>query len=57
MELDGTELGPPPTVKQLAAQAVEFDYNHLIPLRYWLRTADTLLKEVRAPQLPANTPH
>lgn len=44
---------PPLSIKEIAAKATRFDYNPLIPLRYWLRTADTLLKEV----VGFNTPH
>ncbi|KAF8465964.1 hypothetical protein BDZ91DRAFT_658552 [Kalaharituber pfeilii] len=35
----------PLSVQEIAAKAIQFDYNNTIPLRYWLRTADTLLKE------------
>lgn len=38
--------GPPMSVQDIAAKAVDFEYNPMIPLRYWLRTADTMLKEV-----------
>lgn len=37
--------GPPLTVQDIAQKALDFEYNPLIPLRYWLRTADTILKE------------
>ncbi|KAF8444303.1 hypothetical protein BGX38DRAFT_1095162 [Terfezia claveryi] len=37
--------GPPLTVQDIAEKALDFEYNPLIPLRYWLRTADTILKE------------
>ncbi|KAI9822364.1 MAG: hypothetical protein M1827_000083 [Pycnora praestabilis] len=37
----------PMNVEQIVKKAQDFDYNPLIPLRYWLRTADTLLKEAR----------
>ncbi|KAI5806108.1 hypothetical protein EDC01DRAFT_720349 [Geopyxis carbonaria] len=36
---------PPLSVAQICEKALEFDYNHLIPLRYWFRTADTVFKE------------
>ena len=42
----------PMTVQELAKKAVEFDYNEHVSLRFWLRTADTILKEVRSPALP-----
>ncbi|RPB08607.1 hypothetical protein P167DRAFT_548835 [Morchella conica CCBAS932] len=40
---------PPLSVQEIARKAEDFDYNPLVPLRHWLRTADTLLKEVRPP--------
>lgn len=43
----GPYSAPPMSIKEIADKAVNFDYNPLIALRYWLRTADTLLKEVR----------
>ncbi|MCJ1263378.1 hypothetical protein MMC22_003248 [Lobaria immixta] len=33
------------SVEQIVRKAQNFDYNPLIPLKYWLRTASTLLKE------------
>ncbi|KAL9137152.1 MAG: hypothetical protein Q9175_001637 [Cornicularia normoerica] len=41
------ETGPsrPLNVEQIVKKAQNFDYNPLIPLKYWLRTAGTLLKE------------
>lgn len=36
----------PLNVEQIVKKAQNFDYNPLIPLKYWLRTAGTLLKEV-----------
>lgn len=44
------ETGPsrPLNVEQIVKKAQNFDYNPLIPLKYWLRTAGTLLKEVDA---------
>ena len=36
----------PLSVQQIVEKAQSFDYNPLIPLKYWLRTANTLLKEV-----------
>ncbi|MCJ1337168.1 hypothetical protein MMC09_002448 [Bachmanniomyces sp. S44760] len=38
-------LSPPMNVEQIVKKAQSFDYNPLIPLKYWLRTAGTLLKE------------
>lgn len=42
------ETGPsrPLNVEQIVKKAENFDYNPLIPLKYWLRSAGTLLKEV-----------
>jgi len=33
-------------VKEISAKAQDFDFNPLIALKYWIRTADTLLREV-----------
>ncbi|MCJ1373001.1 hypothetical protein MMC20_004227 [Loxospora ochrophaea] len=38
-------LSRPLSVEQIAKKALNFDYNPLIPLKYWFRTAGTLLKE------------
>ncbi|MCJ1477122.1 hypothetical protein MMC13_005793 [Lambiella insularis] len=35
----------PMNVEQIVKKAQSFDYNPLIPLKYWFRTAGTLLKE------------
>lgn len=40
----------PHNVEQIARMAQEYEYNPLIPLRYWLRTARTLVNEVRSRQ-------
>lgn len=40
-----SEDSGPLNVEQIVQRAQNFDYNPLIPLRYWLRTATTLLKE------------
>ncbi|CUS12269.1 unnamed protein product [Tuber aestivum] len=45
---------PPMSIKEIADKAVDFDYNPLIALRYWLRTADTLLKEAAIYQAEGN---
>lgn len=37
----------PKSVEDIVKEAQNYDYNPLIPLKYWLRTAGTLLKEVR----------
>ena len=36
----------PSSVQQIVKRAQQIDYNPLVPLRYWLRSAKTLLKEV-----------
>lgn len=36
----------PLSIEQVVARAQTFDYNPNIPLRHWLRSAGTLLKEV-----------
>ena len=43
-----TGAAGPLNVEQIVKKAESFDYNPLIPLKYWLRTAGTLLKEVHA---------
>ncbi|KAI5790621.1 putative endosome-associated ubiquitin isopeptidase [Peziza echinospora] len=45
MEYLSDPLTTPLSVTEIASKAVNFEYNPLIPLRYWLRTADTMLKE------------
>lgn len=44
----------PMSVKEIAEKAIDFDYNPLVPLRYWLRTAETLLKEATIYQAEGN---
>jgi len=44
--IDDTPLSRPMNVEQVVKKAQNFEYNPLIPLKYWLRTASTLLKEV-----------
>lgn len=46
----------PLNVEQIVKKAQNFDYNPLIPLKYWLRTAGTLLKEVNAVAFKARNP-
>lgn len=36
----------PMSVKEISAKANDFEFNPYIALKYWLRTADTLLREV-----------
>ncbi|KAL9103950.1 MAG: hypothetical protein Q9163_001056 [Psora crenata] len=42
---DEKALARPMNVEQIVRMAQDFDYNPLIPMKYWLRTAGTLLKE------------
>ena len=42
----GTGLTGPMNVQTIVQKAENYDYNPLVPLKYWLRTAGTLLKEV-----------
>ena len=51
-----TGLSRPLNVEQIVGKAQNFDYNPLIPLKYWLRTAGTLLKEVNASASRARNP-
>ncbi|MCJ1310997.1 hypothetical protein MMC25_004667 [Agyrium rufum] len=46
-DLRSASSGPsrPMNVEQVVKRAQEFDYNPLIPLKYWLRSAKTILKE------------
>lgn len=39
----------PLSVKEISDEANTFTYNNVIPLKHWLRAADTLLREVSAP--------
>ena len=44
---DPKAMPPDPlSVEQIVTSAQSYDYNPHIPLKYWLRTASTLLKEV-----------
>jgi STAM-binding protein len=56
--MDHRQSVRPLSVKEIAVKAVNFEYNALIPLRFWLRTAETVHKEVtfllRAISLNAN---
>jgi STAM-binding protein len=36
----------PMSVKEIVSKAQAFEFNPQIALKYWLRTADTLLREV-----------
>ena len=41
-------MGVKRTALEIIQRAEEFEYNPLISLKYWLRTADALQKEVQA---------
>jgi STAM-binding protein len=41
------QLLKPMSVKEISEKAQDFEFNPFIALKYWLRTADTLLREVR----------
>ena len=36
----------PKSVEQITKQAQEYDFDATVPLKYWLRTANTLLQQV-----------
>jgi STAM-binding protein len=40
------QVSRPMSVKEISAKAQDFEFNPFIALKYWLRTADALLKEV-----------
>ncbi|KAB2578766.1 Mov34/MPN/PAD-1 [Lasiodiplodia theobromae] len=40
-------ISEPLSVEEIVHQAGNFDYNQMVPLRYWLRSADTIQKEAR----------
>jgi hypothetical protein len=44
---------PPLSVEQIASRALEYDFDPLVPLRYWLRSAGSLAKEVSRVSLPS----
>jgi len=41
-----TYFRAPRSVEQITKSAQEYEYDAAVPLRYWLRTAAALLKEV-----------
>lgn len=49
------QIMKPMNVKEIVTKAQAFEFNPQIPLKYWLRTADTLLKEVRSPNESSGT--
>ncbi|KKK12086.1 hypothetical protein P175DRAFT_0535840 [Aspergillus ochraceoroseus IBT 24754] len=38
---------PPQSVEKITRLAQDYEYNPLVPLRYWLRTAATIVREAR----------
>lgn len=38
---------PPRSVEQITKAAQEYEYDAGVPIRYWLRTAAALVKEVQ----------
>lgn len=42
----GSEGSPPQSVEKITRIAQDYEYNAAVPLRYWLRTAATLVREV-----------
>jgi STAM-binding protein len=42
----GAGASAPRKVEEITRMAQNYDYNPSIPLRYWMRTAATLLREV-----------
>jgi STAM-binding protein len=40
------QITRPMSVKEIVSKAQAFEFNPQIALKYWLRTADTLLREV-----------
>ncbi len=45
-KVDDATLSRPVNVEQIVEKAQNFEFNPLIPLKHWLRTANTLVKEV-----------
>ncbi|KAA8566727.1 hypothetical protein MFRU_044g00490 [Monilinia fructicola] len=39
------QISKPMSIKEISAKASDFEFNPTIALKYWLRTADTLLRE------------
>ncbi|PYH47894.1 putative endosome-associated ubiquitin isopeptidase (AmsH) [Aspergillus saccharolyticus JOP 1030-1] len=43
----GAGASPPQSVESITRLAQDYEYNPSVPLRYWLRTASTLIREAR----------
>ncbi|KAI9643743.1 hypothetical protein NHQ30_008367 [Ciborinia camelliae] len=48
------QISKPMSIKEISAKASDFEFNPTIALKYWLRTADTLLREARIYQAEDN---
>ena len=46
-KMSSQPISEPMSVKEIVEKANAFEFNPFIALKYWLRTAETLLKEVR----------
>lgn len=42
-----SSMHPPRNIQQITKAAQDYEYDASIPLRYWLRSAQAMLKEVR----------
>jgi hypothetical protein len=40
------QVSKPMSVKEISEKAQDFEFDPYIAMKYWLRTADTLLREV-----------
>lgn len=40
------QISKPMSIKEISAKAADFDFNSTIALKYWLRTANMLFREV-----------
>ncbi|KAF2685919.1 STAM binding protein [Lentithecium fluviatile CBS 122367] len=49
-------LNAPMSVQELTAQAANYEYNAYIPLKNWLRTANTMQKEAQVYEAEGNDP-
>lgn len=50
------QIARPMTTAEIAAKAQDFEFNPFIAMKYWLRTADTLLREVNFSMNKTGTP-
>lgn len=40
--------GVPKSVAEITKDASDYEFNALVPLKYWVRTADAITKQVRS---------